>query len=107
MAATSAERVIYASKSRKWNSTQSNKFPVEFPTEHSENVEWIRKQDEEAVRRQVNEEHRLQEETRGVKEQGKEVAERKGDGRVKWIAIGIVGLVIAMRAWQRYKEGAV
>jgi hypothetical protein len=107
MAATSAERVIYASKSRKWNSTQSNKFLVEFPTEHAENLEWIRKQDEETARRRVSEEHRLQDETRGLKEQGMEVAKRKGDGRAKWIAIGVVGLVLAMRAWQRYKEGAV
>jgi hypothetical protein len=107
MTATSAERVIYASKSRKWNSTQSHKFAVEFPTEHAENLEWIRKIDEEAAKRRIDEETRLKEEQQVAQtKQGKEVGKRKGDGRGKWIAIGIVGAVIALRAWQRYKEGS-
>ena len=106
MAATSPERVIYASKSRKWNSTQSSKFAVEFPTEHAENLEWIRKTDEENARRRVNEEARIKEEQRGQAIRDKEVAKRKGDGRGKWAFIGFVGIAIALRAWQRYKEGA-
>lgn len=61
MAATSSERVLYAAKSRKWNSTQNNKFPSEFPTEHTANIEWIKKTEEENARR-VEEEGRAREE---------------------------------------------
>jgi hypothetical protein len=102
MAATSAERIAYASKSRKWNSTQINKFPIEFPTEHAENLEWIRKAEEEAVRRRADEElHRKEEEAKN-----KEV-DKKSESRVKWIIIGVVGVIIAIRAWQRYKENTL
>jgi hypothetical protein len=104
MAATSAERVLYAAKSRKWNSTQNNKFATEFPTEHAENLEWVRKTEEEAARKRAEEEAKGR---AGPKEQPKkerEVAKRKREGSGKWWIIGVVGLIVAMRAWQRYKE---
>jgi hypothetical protein len=67
-------------------------------------LEWIRKMDEESARRRGDEEARIKDEQKKgtQKMQGMEVAKRKGDGRRKWIAIGIVGLVVVMRAWQRY-----
>jgi len=110
MAATSAERVLYATKSRKWNSTQNNKFPIEFPTEHAENLEWIRKTEEESARRRVEEEARTQEELQRKGEQRKEMekAGEKKDGRSgRWIIFGVVGAIIAMRAWQRYKDNTL
>ena len=111
MAATSAERIVYASKSRKWNSTQNNKFPTEFPSEHAENLEWIRKTEEQAARKRAEEELRAREElqrkgykTKGQDQRGKQ---KKWDGMGKWIIIGIVAALIAMRAWQRYKENTL
>lgn len=105
MAATSAERVLYAAKSRKWNSTQNNKFPNEFPTEHVANLEWVIKTEEEAAARK-----RAEEEAQGrqghivQREKKKDLGERKRDGSGKWWIIGVVGFIVAMRAWQRYKE---
>src|SRR5271154_6751040 len=103
MAATSAERVLYAAKSRKWNSTQNNKFATDFPTEHAVNLEWVRKTDEEAARKRVEEEAKGR---AGHQEQPKkeQVAKRKREGSGKWWIIGVVGIIVAMRAWQRYKE---
>jgi hypothetical protein len=106
MTATPAERVIYAAKSRKWNSTQNNKFPVEFPAEHAANLEWIRQTEEEAARRQADEG------LLGTGEQrrrgpSQEFVQRKSDGMGKWIIIGVIGIIIAMRAWQRYKESTL
>lgn len=110
MAATSAERILYAAKSRKWNSTQNNKFPVEFPTEHAANLEWIRKTEEEAARRRADEEERGMERQveveRMLQHKQREGNKRKGDGRSgKWILVGVVGVIVALRAWQRYHEG--
>lgn len=102
MTATSAERIVYASKSRKWNSSQNNKFPIEFPAEHTANLEWIRQTEEEAARR------RADEELRGTGERrNQESVRRKSDGKGKWIVIGVIGIIIAMRAWQRYKENTL
>ena len=113
MAATSSERVLYAAKSRKWNSTQNNKFPSEFPTEHTANIEWIKKTEEENARR-VEEEGRAREELlrNGGELQRKDGEtggrnRKRGEGRGKWIILGIVGVIIAMRAWQRYKENTL
>jgi hypothetical protein len=105
MAATSAERVLYAAKSRKWNSTQNNKFPSEFPTEHAANLEWVKKTEEEAAARKRTEEEAR--ERRGQIEPAGKIqdgAKRNRDGSGKWWIIGVVGLIVAMRAWQRYKE---
>jgi hypothetical protein len=104
MAATSAERVLYAAKSRKWNSTQNNKFATEFSTEHAANLEWVRKTEEEAVRKRAEEEAKG---GAGQQEQPKkeqQVAKRKREGSGKWWIIGVVGIIVVMRAWQRYKE---
>ena len=106
MAATSAERVVYAAKSRKWNSTQNNKFPAEFPTEHAANLEWIRKTEEEAsARRRVDEELLAQENSR-LRRTGQRTAKKRSDGRGKWIILGVISVFVAMRAWQRYNEVA-
>jgi len=111
MTATSAERIVFASKSRKWNSTQNNKFPTEFASEHTENLDWIRKTEEEAARKRAEEELRAREELqrKGNKTKGLESSanQKKSDGRGKWIFIGIVGVIIAVRAWQRYKENTL
>lgn len=111
MAATSVERATYAAKSRKWNSTQNNKFPTEFPAEHAVNIEWIRKTEEEAARKRAEEELRAGEELlrKGYKTKGQEQRgrQKKSDGKAKWIILGIVGALIAMRAWQRYKENTL
>lgn len=105
MAATSAERAVYASKSRKWNSTQNNKFPTEFPSEHADNLEWIKKTDEEAARNRAEDDiQRKGHQTKELEQRGKQ---KKSDGRGKWIIIGIVGALIAMRAWQRYRENTL
>jgi hypothetical protein len=110
MAATSAERVLYAAKSRKWNSTQNNKFHIEFPTEHAANLEWIKKTEEEAVRRRAEEElrgnERQMELERMQQYKQQEGNKRKGDGGSgKWLLVGVVGIIVALRAWQRYQEG--
>ena len=105
MAATSAERVVYASKSRKWNSTQNNKFPIEFPSEHADNLEWITKTDEEAARNRAEEE--IQRKGYQAKEQEQRGNKKKSGGKGKWIIIGIVGVLIAVRAWQRYRENTL
>src|SRR5579859_6195254 len=110
MAATSAERVLYAAKSRKWNSTQNNKFPIEFPTEHAANLEWIRKAEEEATRRRAEEEvrgnERQMELERMQQHKRREGNKQKGDGGTgKWFLVGVVGFIVALRAWQRYQEG--
>ena len=111
MAATSAERIVYASKSRKWNSTQNNKFPTEFPSEHAENLEWIRKTEEETARKRAEEELRAlgESQNKGHKTKGQELRkkQKRSEGAAKWIIIGIVGALIAMRAWQRYKENTL
>ena len=105
MAATSAERVLYATKSRKWNSTQNNKFPTEFPTEHAANLEWVRKtEEEEAARRRAEEEARGRRGQIELAEKKQDLAKRNRDGSGKWWIIGVVGFLVAMRAWQRYKE---
>lgn len=39
--------------------------------------------------------------TGGKKKGGKDV------GRGKWIVFGVVGVILAMRAWQRYKENTL
>jgi hypothetical protein len=115
MAATSAERVLYAAKSRKWNSTQHNKFPIEFPVEHAANLEWIRKTEEEAARKRAEEElrgieNKAEQERNALQQQqlqGARGGKARGEGFAgKWIVVGVVGVVIALRAWQRYQEGA-
>ena len=116
MAATSAERVLYAAKSRKWNSTQNNKFPTEFPTEHDANLDWIRKAEEDAARRRADEElrgiqrqaeqdkmHQIQQQQAG--QRGNKVKRDGKGGTGKWIIVGVVGIIVALRAWQRYQEG--
>lgn len=110
MAATSAERVLYAAKSRKWNSTQNNKFPAEFPLEQAANLEWIRKA-EEAARKRAEEELRgieRAEQEKTLQRQGQQVKGKvKGENGVgKWVIVGVVGVIVALRAWQRYQEGA-
>jgi len=109
MAATTAERVVYASKSRKWNSRQCLKFATEFPVEHAGNIEWIRKADEELARRRIEEEARAKETEAARKEEarGRGTIKAKGDGRGKWIVVGIIGILVAMRGWQRWKENAL
>ena len=107
MAATTAERIVYAAKSRKWNSTQNNKFPVEFPAEHAANLEWIKKAGEEAARRQTEEESRVRDEQQKIERDARQVAKRKSDSAGKWILIGIIGIIVAMRAWQRYNESTL
>src|SRR5271170_3592616 len=120
MAATSAERIVYASKSKKWNSTQNNKFPIEFPTEHTANLNWIRQVDEENARR-AEEETRAKEELqrkggggrglqnglKGKNDGANGAGGAGGDGRAKWIVLGVVGFIIAVRAWQRYRENTL
>ena len=33
---------------------------------------------------------------------------KKGSsGRGKWIILGVIGVLVALRAWQRYKENAL
>lgn len=110
MAATSAERILYAAKSRKWNSTQNNKFPVEFATEHAANLEWIKKTEEEAARRRADEvvrgNERQVELERMQQFKQREGNKQKGDGGSgKWFLVGVVGVIVALRAWQRYQEG--
>ena len=107
MAATSSERILYASKSRKWNSTQNYKFPTEFPTEHAENLKWIRKTEEASARTRAHEDlihatEKSQQDANG--EIGRNEQQKKSDGKGKWIIIWIVGVIVAMRAWQRYNE---
>ena len=111
MTATSAERVVYASKSRKWNSTQNNKFPTEFATEHAENLEWIKKAEEEAARRRLEEQARPKGLSSGKSQTTVAKAvhgvKRGSSGRGKWIILGVIGILVAMRAWQRYKENVL
>ena len=96
---------VYAAKSRKWNSTQNNKFPIEFPSEHAANLEWIRKTDEEAARNRAEEEvQRIGYQTKELEQRGKQ---KKSDGKGKWMIIGILGALIAVRAWQRYRENTL
>lgn len=107
MVATSAERVLYAQKSKKWNSAQNYKFPIEFPAEHAANLEWIKKtEEEEAARRRVEEELRARGELPSGRNVRQEAGKRGSDGRGKWIVIGVVGVLVAMRAWQRFNDGA-
>jgi hypothetical protein len=101
MSATAAERVLHASKSRKWNSTQNNKFPNEFPAEHAANLEWIKKTEEETARR------RAEDELVGLRERSatqREAAKRRSDGFGKWIVFGVIGAIVVVRACQRYRE---
>jgi len=112
MAATSAERVLYASKSRKWNSTQCPKFLTEFPTEHAANLEWIQNAENAAAQRRAEQEIRAREEAqRGRGGEGDRAGRNqkggKDSGRGKWIVLGVVGVILAMRAWQRYKENTL
>jgi hypothetical protein len=113
MTATAAERVVYASKSRKWNSTQNTKFPSEFPTEHAGNLEWIKKTEEEAAKRRLDEQNRSMSATTTAGRSQTVVAKavhgvKKGSsGRGKWIILGIIGALVAIRAWQRYKENTL
>src|SRR5271170_4060566 len=107
MAATPTERVLYASKSRKWNSTQCQKFLTEFPTEHAANLDWIRETETAAAQRRVEQETRGRDDARRIAAEGEAAAAagmgktgEKNRGRGKWIALGIVGIVLAMRAWQ-------
>jgi hypothetical protein len=110
MTATSAERILYASKSRKWNSTQNNKFPAEFPTEHAENLEFIRKVEEEAAWRRAEEQLPLR--VSASKSQmtvAKAVhgVKRGSSGTGKWIIFVVIGVLVVLRAWQRYKENVL
>jgi hypothetical protein len=110
MTATSAERIVYASKSRKWNSTQNNKFPAEFPTEHAENLEFIRKAEEEAARRRAEEQLRprvLTSKSQTTVAKAVHGVKRGSSGRGKWIIFGVIGVLVALRAWQRYKENVL
>jgi hypothetical protein len=101
MTATSAERILYASKSRKWNSTQNNKFPTEFPTEHAENLEFIRKAEEEAVQQWAEEQLRLWvSASKGQMSVAKAVhgVKRGLSGTGKWIIFGVIGVLVVLRA---------
>jgi len=104
MSATTAERVIYAAKSRKWNSTQNPKFPTEFPDEHAANLEWIRKAEEEAARQHLQhvQAEILKSQTRNSSTG--DARAKKESGTRKWIMIGVIGVLVALRAWQRYKQ---
>jgi hypothetical protein len=118
MAATSAERVLYASKSRKWNSTQCPKFLTEFSAEHAANLDWIRQTEAAAAQRRAEQETKVREDARRMAEEEGEAAAAaaalggkrkrgKDGGRGKWIVLGVVGLILGMRAWQRYKENTL
>jgi len=102
MVTTPTERVLYASKSRKWNSTLSPKFPTEFPDEHAANLEWIKKTEQEAVQR----ENGLQMAEQAVSAGGQQIhgGRARKDNRGKWIVAGIIGILIALRGWQRFRE---
>ena len=108
MSATAAERIIYAQKSRKWNSTQNPKFLVEFAEQHAANLEWIKQADEMTARKRAEEELKAKEE-RATKEQTARQHElgKKAAFRGKWIILGAVGVMIALRAWQRYYESTL
>ena len=102
MTATAQERVLYAAKSRQWNSIQCPKFLTEFPEEHAKNLEWIRQTEQENARRQADE-HAREQKQRQRKALIKDG--RRKEGLVsKWIVIGLIGAVVAARAWQRFRE---
>ena len=117
MAATSAERVLYASKSRKWNSSQCPKFLTEFPAEHAANLEWIRQAEAAAAQRRAEQETKVREDARRTAEEDGEAASAaaalggkkrgKDGGRGKWIILGVLGAILGIRAWQRYKENTL
>ena len=112
MAATSAERVLYASKSRKWNSTQCPKFITEFAIEHAANLDWIRETENSATLRRAELESKAREDAQRARAEGERMTGggKKGGkdvGRGKWIVLGVVGGILAMRAWQRYKENTL
>ena len=101
MSATPAEREMYAAKSRKWNSLHNNKFPLEFPAEHAANLEWIKKQEEQAALQQG------EGELNGTVLQGtkaREDSRKRSDGIGKWILLGVIGAIVILRALQRYRE---
>ena len=106
MTATSAERILYASRSRKWNSTQCPKFLTEFPAEHAANLEWIGEAETTAVRQRIEQENKAREESQARIADGAVAMRQKerNAGRGKWILLGALGIILAMRAWQRYKE---
>jgi glutamate synthase domain-containing protein 3 len=101
MVTTAPERVIYASKSRKWNSTQAAKFPVEFPEEHAANLEWIKKMEQEAMSRDAE---RMAGQTASGKAMQAHGGTGRKDGRGKWIFVGIIGILFALRGWQRFRD---
>jgi len=103
MSATSQERVLYAAKSRQWNSTQCPKFRTEFPEEHAKNLEWIRQTEQENARRHADEQAREQEQRQRKALVGKD-GRRKERLMSKWIVIGLIGAVVVARAWQRFRE---
>jgi hypothetical protein len=53
----------------------------------------------------AREESQRKEEQR-VKEKDVRIKKRE-TGRGKWVLLGVIGVIIAIRAWQRYKENTL
>lgn len=110
MTATPAERRRYAENSRKWNSTQNPKFVSEFPDEHAANLEWIKKGEEEQKRLEQERLRQQQQQNQHSKWQGETQPRdnmRDASGMRKWVMIGVIGILVALKAWQRYKQHVV
>jgi hypothetical protein len=103
ISATPAERRRFAQISRRWNSTQNPKFLTEFPDEHAANLGWLRKEEEES------QEERQESHGRTAQDEIQQSLKNRKDtsGTRKWVMIGVIGVLVALRAWQRYKQHIV